>query len=94
MTKNAFDLDEPTADEFELLQTIAALTGELSRPPTLSEVSEVYGWATRQAAGNRVKRLRDKGFIEEQPTRTWPGVVLSHNGKLAVETGMGAGLKE
>ena len=88
------DLAVPTDDELDLLQTIAALTGELSRPPTLSEISEVYGWATRQSAGSRVKQLREKGLVEEQPTRTWPGVTLSHNGKLALETCLDAGLKE
>lgn len=101
MTKSAFDLQRPTDDEFELLQTIAALTGELSRPPTLSEVSGAYEspvhkskTCTRQWAGARVKRLRSKGFVEEQPGRNWPGVILTHNGKLALETGLGAGLKE
>jgi hypothetical protein len=101
VTKNAFDLEQPTDDEFELLQTIAALTGELARPPYLSEVAKAYDSpvhqgkpCTRQWAGAKVKRLRSKGFVEEQPGRNWPGVTLSHNGKLVLETGLGAGLKE
>lgn len=93
-------LADATPEEFEFLETVAALTGELGRAPSLAQVAKAYDSpinkgknCTRQWAGNWTKKLRDKGFIEEQPDRNWPGVVLSHNGKLLLETGHGAGLK-
>lgn len=93
-------LADTTAAEFEFLETVAALTGELGHPPSLAHIAKAYDspihrgrTCTRQWAGNWVKRLREKGYVEEQPDRNWPGVVLTHNGKLLLETGLAAGLK-
>lgn len=84
---------EPLAHElFELLQTIAALTGELGYPPTLSEVGKEYG-CSRQWVHEASGKLREQGYLEPQPYPRSRGLSLSHNGKLLLETTLDAGLK-
>lgn len=79
---------------FDLLETIAALTGELGYPPTLTELGESYGFS-RQRAHQMVAKLRGRGLLEDPPfQRATRSIVLSHNGKLLLETALDAGLKE
>lgn len=87
--------DAPLPHElFEMLQTIAALTGENEYPPTLSEVAEAYG-CTRQWVHEAVGKLRAAGLIEEpRYQRETRGTRLTHNGKLLLETTLDAGIKE
>lgn len=88
-------VDEPVSDkQFELLQTIAALTGELGHPPTLSEVGDAYG-CSKQHVHQAARGLMRKGMLEEpaypHATRC---LVLSRNAKLLIERELDAGLKE
>lgn len=75
---------------FELLQTIAALSGELGRGPLQREVAAAYG-CTKQCIQQRVARLRKYGLVEGPDS---PVLLLTHNGKLLLEVGLDAGLKE
>ena len=80
--------------DFELLETIATLNGGLDEPARLADIAKEYG-VTRQAIFSKVKRLRARGWLEEnEEGRKVFGVRLTHNGKLLVETGWGAGLTE
>lgn len=79
--------------DFELLETIAVLNGGLDEPARLAEIAKEYG-VTKQAIGVKVKRLRRRGWLEGGDERRSWGVRLTHNGKLLVETGLGAGLTE
>jgi Mn-dependent DtxR family transcriptional regulator len=68
---------------FELLQTIAALTGEKGRPPTLQAVADVYG-ITRQAVYVKVRKLKSQGLLEgDEPKAV--GLMLTHNAKRLIE---------
>lgn len=84
---------ELTKVEFELLQTTAAMQMELRRGPTLAELASVFQF-TRARAHFLVRKLRGKGLVEDQPTRTWPGVTLSHNGKRFLEKALDAQVAE
>jgi Mn-dependent DtxR family transcriptional regulator len=75
---------------FELLQTIAALTGERSRPPTLAAVAEVYG-ITRQAVYAKVRKLKAQGMVEADEPKA-VGLVLTHNAKRLIESVLDAGI--
>lgn len=81
-------LEELDGAQFELLQTIAAMPGR----PSMSEIAREYGY-TRQWAWKHVKRLREKGLLEEnEDGRPVWGVTLTHNGKLLLERALSAGL--
>jgi hypothetical protein len=86
---------EITEQDFEFLQTIATLNGGADVPAPLAEIGNVYGM-TKQGAYYRVKRLRARGWLEENDARERKtcGVRLTHNGKLLIETGLGAGMAE
>ena len=73
---------------FELLQTIAALTGERGRPPTLRAVAEAYG-ITRQAVFAKTKKLKAQGMLEDVAYKD-ASLVLTHNAKRLIEDVMGA----
>lgn len=87
--------EEIREQDFEFLQTIATLNGGADVPAPLAEIGEAYGM-TKQGAYYRVKRLRARGWLEENDARERKtcGVRLTHNGKLLIETGLGAGLAE
>lgn len=87
--------DSPLAEElFELLQTIAVLTGELGFPPTLTEVGKAYG-CSRQWVHEAAAKLRERHLLEDAPfARATRCLILSHNGRLLMETALDAGLKE
>lgn len=81
--------------DFEFLQTVATLNGGSDVPAPLSEIAKAYS-CSKQAIHSRVKRLRARGWLEEndERERKMCGVRLTHNGKLLVETGLGSGLTE
>lgn len=89
--------DKKGAEErdFEFLQTVSTLNGGSDVPAPLSEIAKAYS-CSKQAIHSRVKRLRARGWLEEnnERERKMCGVRLTHNGKLLVETGLGAGLAE
>lgn len=82
-----------TGGDFELLQTIAVLNGGADMPATLGDIAKEYG-VSRACMHRKVKRLRGRGWVEENAERKVWGVRLTHNGKLLVEIGLGAGLPE
>ena len=80
--------------DFELLQTIATLNGGLDEPARLSDVAKEYD-VSRQAIYVKVRRLRARGWLETpEPGRRRYGINLTHNGKLLIEIGLGAGITE
>lgn len=82
----------PTAHELRMLQDIVALTAELGEPPHLSRVGRDLG-ITRQGVYHWVKKMRKKGLLEEpEVAGSKVGLVLTHNGLLAVATAMGTEL--
>jgi len=82
----------PNAYELRILQDIVALTAELGAPPHLSRVGRDIG-VTKQGVYHWVKKMRQKGLLEESPVPgSKQGLVLTHNGLLAVATAMGAEL--
>lgn len=82
----------PTEHELRVLQDIVALTSELGGPPHLSRVGKDLG-LTRQGVYHWVKKMRAKGLLEEPEQKgSKVGLVLTHNGLLAVATAMGAEL--
>lgn len=83
----------PTAHELRMLQSIVALTAERGAPPHMSHVGKDVGLATRQGVYHWVKKMRKKGLLEEpEVAGSKVGLVLTHNGLLAVATAMGAEL--
>lgn len=80
----------PNKRELEVLQCIAVLTMELGEPPHLSAVAAAVGCGSRQAAYYWARRLRRKQLLEDGTGSgkgaEKQGLVLSHNGKLAVAT--------
>lgn len=81
-------LKEVKKKDFDTLVTIAALTAELGYSPPLTALAKACGWpGGRQGAQFKVKRLRERGLLEEPDFRGAIGVKLSHNGKLLLETG-------
>lgn len=83
---------DPTELQFTVLQTIASLTGEYGCPPSISALSRAMEWS-RQRVFNIVIALRKQGLLDMPHYRGAP-CVLSHNGKLLLETALGAGIKE
>lgn len=80
----------PTSHELRILQDVVALTSELGAPPHFSRIGRDLG-ITRQGVHHWVKKMRKKGLLEEA-NGSKVGVVLTHNGLLAVATAMGAEL--
>lgn len=74
---------------FELLQTIAAMTGELGRGPMQKELAAAYT-VSKQRIFQRMEVLVRCGLVDT----VRPVVTLSHNAKLLLETGLDATLKE
>lgn len=79
--------------DFEFLQLVSVLNGGHDVPAPLSAIAKEEG-VSRQAVHARVRRLRKRGWLEENDAleRKTCGVRLTHNGKLLVETGLGASL--
>ena len=94
MTRAAWNR-QVTERQFELLQTIATLNGAQDYPVSLSTIANAYG-LKKQAIHERVNRLRRLGWLEwnDEYSRKSAGVRLTHNGKLLLETGLGAELTE
>jgi DNA-binding transcriptional regulator PaaX len=84
-----------TARDFEFLQTVATLNGAQDWPVSLATIANAYG-VKKQAIHQRVTRLRRRGWLEwnDEHSRKSAGLRLTHNGKLLVETGLGAWLTE
>jgi DNA-binding MarR family transcriptional regulator len=84
-------LEELDDAQFEFLQCVAAFGS--GRRPSMSEIAREYGY-TRQWAWKHVKRLREKGLLEEnEKGRPVWGVALTHNAKVLLERALGAELK-
>lgn len=82
----------PNKYELAILQIAVTLTAELGEPPHLSRIARDLG-ITRQGVYHWVKKMRKKGLLEESEVHgARAGVVLTHNGLLAVATAMGAEL--
>lgn len=80
----------PNKYELRVLQDVVALTAELGEPPHLSRIARDLG-ITRQGVHHWVKKMRKKGLLAESGEHgPKVGVVLTHNGLLAVATAMGA----
>ena len=79
--------------DFEFLETIATFNEGGDHPAPIAKLAKAYS-CSRQAVHARAKRLRERGWLEPGEGRHVCGLRLTHNGKLLVETGLGAGLKE
>jgi predicted transcriptional regulator len=78
----------PNNYELRILQDVVALTAELGQPPPLSRVGRDLG-ITKQGVYHWVKKMRKKGLVQEREGQcAKAGIVLTHNGLLAVASAM------
>lgn len=73
--------------EVEVLQTILALKSERGYSPSMRELGDALEM-TQSGALWYVKKLRDRGALETHPGKQ-RALVLTHNGKLAMEEALG-----